>query len=74
MKPFVRLCAKGGSCEHLSQLDMVITNKICICREQRDFDVRNFVKLLCDIEMLYIILIENIILFSILEYLKNYYM
>ena len=42
MKPLVQLCAKGGSCEQLNQLDMVTTNEICICREQKDFDVRNF--------------------------------
>ena len=44
MKPFVRFCAKGESCEQLNQLNMVITNEICICREQTDFEnVRNFV-------------------------------
>ena len=76
MKPFVQLCAKGGSCEQLTQLDIVTTNEICICREQKDFDVRNFVNMetAYNIKMLYIILIENKILISTLECFKNYYM
>ena len=46
MKFFVRLYIKqkGGTCEQLSQFNMVVTNKICICREQTDFEnVTNFV-------------------------------
>ena len=43
-KSYVDFALKGGTCEQLIQLNMVITNKICVCRKQTNFEhVRTFV-------------------------------
>ena len=51
------LCAKGETYEQLSQLDMVIINIICVCKEQTDFENgRNFVDI--QVVLLSLILVE----------------
>ena len=60
MKSFVQLYAKRAELVNSSQLNMVITTKICVCTEQMNFEiVRTFVNIEIAVQFMIIITFET---------------